>query len=115
MNDSRPAATVAAEAAAEAVRTLNHATLDPRDVDIPTVYAVLGELTRTVYGLSQAIGQIESAVAQRHIAGRLQSTGDAASDVATIVGQLGGSMQLAADLASRIEHAHEAASRLIEH
>ena len=54
-----------AEAAAEAIRELNHATLDPTALDHGTVYEVLGALESLVFRLPQALRQLNSAVARR--------------------------------------------------
>ena len=54
-----------AEAAAEAVRELNHATLDPTALDHGTVYEVLGVLESLVFRLPQALRQLNAAVARR--------------------------------------------------
>lgn len=47
-----------ADAAAEAVRAINHATITGPPMPAPEVYDVLGSLTRVGYGLEQATGQI---------------------------------------------------------
>jgi hypothetical protein len=56
-----PEATGTAEQAAEAVRSLNHATLDPQVISPTDVYAIVGSLTRLVRYLPQALSQLQRA------------------------------------------------------
>lgn len=61
----------AANAASEAVRALNHATLDTTSLAPGDVYAVLGALVEMVQRTPQAIGQLLAALQNRHDAGTL--------------------------------------------
>ena len=103
---------VLADAVDRAVCDLNRATLSVYAVEVADAYAVLGSLSRVAFNLMQAVRQVESAVARRHVAGDVFSTGDVEADVRAIVGLLGGAPSLLADLEVRLSAAHEACSRL---
>lgn len=59
----------AANTASEAVRALNHATLDPASVDVADVYATLGALVEMLQRTPQALGQLLAALQAHHEAG----------------------------------------------
>lgn len=59
----------AANAASEAVRSLNHATLNPASVDVHEVYATVGALVEMLQRTPQAIGQLLAALQAHHEAG----------------------------------------------
>lgn len=59
----------AANTAAEAVRALNHATLDPASVDVADVYATLGALVEMLQRTPQALGQLLASLQAHHEAG----------------------------------------------
>lgn len=61
-----------AEAAAEAIRDLNLATLNATIVESADVYDALGALSTLVSRLPQALRQLESAVAHRAHVGELR-------------------------------------------
>lgn len=59
----------AAHTASEAVRALNHATLDPATVDVADVYATLGALVEMLQRTPQALGQLLASLQAHHEAG----------------------------------------------
>jgi hypothetical protein len=62
----------AAQAAAEAVRSLNHATSGGTGYEYPSdLYDVVGALATLVMGLPQAIGQAVTWLEREHAAGRV--------------------------------------------
>jgi hypothetical protein len=71
-----------AEITAEALRTLNHATLAPDRLAEPaTVYGVLGQLAAAAHRLPQLCGQLAGWLAAENTAGRLAHTTGGLPDV----------------------------------
>lgn len=56
---------VLAGEAREAIRSLNHATLDPSTVSPAEVYDVLGQVSAMLHGTRQALQQISAGLAHR--------------------------------------------------
>ena len=102
-----------AQEAAEAVRSLNHATLpgaggltEPADV-----YAVLGSLATLTSRMPQALSQLQAFLAREQAAGRVQivdgqHTGDPAAAVADLEQTLSCAASSADALHHALEHAH---------
>lgn len=65
--NTSPAA--AANTASQAVRALNHATLDPASVDVADVYATVGALVEMLQRTPQALGQLLAALQAHHESG----------------------------------------------
>ncbi len=64
-----------ADITAEAIRTLNHATMPPARLTEPaTAYGVLGHLAAAAHRLPQLCGQLAGWLAEQHTAGRLAHT-----------------------------------------
>ena len=102
-----------AEEAAEAIRTLNHATLPwAGELTEPAeIYAVLGSLATLTSRLPQALSALQSFLAREQTAGRVQivdgeHAGDPAAAVASLTGQLSGAASSAEALQHALEQAH---------
>lgn len=106
---TRPGSPAAlADQAAEAIRTLNHATMpwageltEPADV-----YAVLGSLATLAARLPQVLSQLQVFLAREQAAGRVQIVdGQHAGDPAAAVTDLGHALSCAAGRAEALHHA----------
>lgn len=103
-----------AHAAAEAVRSLNHATRWPYGYENPTeVDAVLGELLVLVDRLPQALDQARRWLAGADSAGTVGHDHD--EDVATAVDTAGRQLLIAGDNARQLGGALAAACRVTKH
>lgn len=113
MTDTHPA-TIAdlADTAAEAIRALNHASLDGRSIDLHELYHALGALATLADRLPQACRQLAAALDGRSL------TADDATDAdyyATLVrNRLAASAGLARQAGAELAIAHQAAARLYE-
>ena len=103
-----------AEAAAEAVRALNHATQPWGDglTGPADVYDVLGSLELLTARLPQALSQLQAYLTREHTAGRVriidgEHAGDPAAAVAATACQLEQATRAAGSLREALEHARE--------
>ncbi|MFV0451127.1 MAG: hypothetical protein ACK5LS_02610 [Propioniciclava sp.] len=113
------AAMDAAETAAEAVRALNHHTLDPTGVDVAAVYACLGSLNRLCRGLDQGLDQLGRAIDRRRrldvLAHDTDGEGNVVDDsVDQLLAALDTARRLALEASAAIDRAHQSAGHLID-
>lgn len=102
-----------ATAAAEAVRSLNHATLDPQALDAGEIYRAVGEVSLLAGRLDQTFRQLGGAVLDGATAGRLGvDTGAVGDTAAVIVAALETAADAAQALIAAVTAAHNAASHL---
>lgn len=104
-----------AEAAAEAIRELNHETLDPGRVDHASVYTVLGSLESLLFRLPQVLQQLDRAVAARAGVGLLRL--DNADDPGAVADWFAAAVKDAVEQLDQAAHSadalHQAASHFI--
>jgi hypothetical protein len=104
-----------ATAAAEAIRSLNHATLDGGYRWPSDVYATIGELERAARMLPQALNQAAGWLERQHDAGRVGHDHPKASagiSVEIAIGELGAAIAATSSLRRALTGAHEACSHL---
>ena len=104
-----------AEQANEAVRALNHATLDPSAVLPVDVYHVLGSLASMMHRTEQALGQIHRAAAQWEATpGREMraDSGDLAGVLAALDAKVSAAVGQVWSAAMLLDSAQQAASQL---
>ena len=111
MSDSpQPSPAALARTAAEAVRSLNHATLGGDGLEQPAdAYAVLGELSLTASRLPQLLGQVGRWLAAALAAGRL-GCDDGTDPAAAVSGAwlfISDARASAAALARDLDHAQQ--------
>lgn len=102
-----------ADASAEAVRQLNHATLSTRDDwQYPgDAYSVVGNLAQAAMMLPQALDQIGALVERLDIAGNLRSDKDTlAADLESTFGGLADAHDAARKLYEALNRAHSGLS-----
>lgn len=107
-----------ARAAAEAVRVLNHATLNARGINHPsTAYSVAESLSTAVYGMLQLLEQLSGFLQTAHSQDRLGLDGggdvfptlrDAVKDLAEAEKMAGALTQVLAGAASALSAIHTA-------
>lgn len=111
MSDETPEVVQHADDAYEAIRAINHLTINARSLPAPLVYRVLGNLK--ALGLSQTLGQLASGL------GRSLDTHDVHEDdgrdpvqsIATAIDHLTRAAELAAQLSDELAKAQNAISR----
>jgi hypothetical protein len=108
-----------ADAAYQAVRALNHATLPAQSelADHLDLYRVLGSLAALLHATPQALRQASDWLAREQQAGRVDVDAACPASPATTVGAIVTALAAAADTltgsARRVDHAHEATAHLI--
>ncbi|WP_165985021.1 hypothetical protein [Streptomyces sp. YIM 98790] len=116
----KPTAAALAHTAAEAVRSLNHATLRPdaeAEFELPgDAYAIVGALSELAIRLPQAMGQVQALIDHLDRAGRLRhDSGNPArlpGTLAALRGALAWSAENAELLHASLSDAHSALSPL---
>jgi len=102
-----------ATAAAEAVRSLNHATLGGGYRWPSQVYDTLGELERAARMLPQALNQAALWLERQHDAGRIgHDDGDPGLAVQITIGKLGAAIEAATSLSRALSGAQAACAPL---
>lgn len=104
-----------ATAAAEAIRSLNHATLGGGYQWPSDVYDTLGELERAARMLPQALNQAALWLERQHDAGRIghdHPKVSAGISVEIAIGELGAAIAAATSLSRALSGAHEACAHL---
>lgn len=119
MTSARRSPAELADAAYEAVRTLNHATFPAQCelADQQDLYRVLGSLAALLHATPQALRQVGDWLAREQQHGRVGVDGTCPASPATTVEAIVTALAAAADTltnsARRVDHAHEAAAHLI--
>jgi hypothetical protein len=102
--------------AAEAVRALNHATLDPSGYPYPgDAYSVIGNLQTLAQRLPQATDQASRYLIRAHAAGSVVDVEDGSRTAPTVLEAIDGlhlAAALAAQLADALGGVHSATGRL---
>lgn len=105
-----PTPQVLANTASEALRALNHSTIDPHTSTLHDVYAVLGALGELSTRLPQATRQMSAVLSSRWITGGLRhENGDASTLEVTVQScreQLSNAAIIAEQLATELNGAH---------
>ncbi|MHA7174832.1 hypothetical protein ACX80B_17390 [Arthrobacter monumenti] len=112
-DDETPAVVQRADDAYEAVRAINHLTINARSLPAPLVYSILGNLKMLGHSLPQTCTQIASGL------GRSLEThdvyedegGDPVQSIATATDHLTRAAQLAAQLGEELAQAQSAINR----
>lgn len=110
MTTNTAAAQAAADDAAEAVRALNHATLNPADHTVGGVYRIVGDLASTQHRLRQAVDQLARILNARVEHGVLghDHGDDPCGSVAAAADALVAAAGLASSCGDRLDAAHAA-------
>lgn len=100
-----------ADEAAEAVRTMNHATIGPTVLPAPDLYRVLGNLAPIGHRLQQLVGQLSAALARS--ADHDDLTEDDADSIAEARDLLTVAANHAGHLGQHLDQAQAAISRTV--